>query len=348
MPLSPILLSPNQPPRPYRGGAGISSLRGNTAPDEYRPEDFVGSVTTVFGEDHVGLSTLPDGRTLHNAIASDPEGFLGAHHVARFGPQPELLVKLLDTAERLFVHLHPDDAFARQHLGLAHGKTEAWVVIATRDTDDPHGAGHAHLGFRRPVSTTEVHAWVHGQHVDDMLDAMHRLHLESGDTILVPAGTPHSIGAGITVVEVQQPTDLSILLEYTGFPGLGHEKAFLGLDESLALSALDRRPMRTADLATLVRPRAARLDTEGVTSVLPARADPFFRVEAVECYSRVDLDPGYSILVILDGEARLTTEDGKLDLIRGSTALIPHAVGHLTLKGTVTALRCRPAAATGA
>ncbi|MFG2276092.1 class I mannose-6-phosphate isomerase [Streptomyces chartreusis] len=346
MPLPPLLLPPNQPPRPYRGGDGISSLRGNTAPDAYRPEDFVGSVTTVFGEDHAGLSTLPDGRTLRHAIASDPEGFLGATHVARFGPQPELLVKLLDTAERLFVHLHPDDAFARQHLGLAHGKTEAWVVIGTRDTDDPHGAGHAHLGFRRPVSAAEVRAWVHGQHVDDMLDAMHHLALEPGDAILVPAGTPHSIGAGITVVEVQQPTDLSILLEHAGFPGLGREQAFLGLDESLALSALDRAPLSTADLTALIRSRTARFATEGVISVLPPQADPFFRVQAVKCDGHLELDPGYSILVILDGEAQLTTQTGKLDLARGSTALIPHAAGHLTLEGTVTALRCRPAAAT--
>ncbi|MEU3980599.1 class I mannose-6-phosphate isomerase [Streptomyces sp. NPDC026672] len=345
MPLSPILLSPNQPPRPYRGGAGISRLRGSTAPDEYRPEDFVGSVTTIFGEEHAGLTDLPDGRTLRHAIASDPEGFLGPHHVARFGSQPELLVKLLDTAERLFVHLHPDDAFARRHLGLAHGKTEAWVVIGTRDTDDPYGAGGAHLGFRRAVSTAEVRAWVHGQHAADMLDAMHHVHVEQGDTILVPGGTPHSIGAGITVVEVQQPTDLSILLEYDGFPGLGREQAFLGLDESLALSALDRGPLSRGDLTALIRSGATRLDTEGVTSVLPAQADPFFRVEAIRCFSRVDLDPGYSILVVLDGEARLTTETGKLDLARGSTALIPHAAGHLALDGTATALRCRPAAA---
>ena len=54
---------------------------------------------------------------LKDVIAADPEAFLGPEHVASYGADPALLVKLLDAGERLPVHYHPGRAFAKQHLG---------------------------------------------------------------------------------------------------------------------------------------------------------------------------------------------------------------------------------------
>ena len=62
---------------------------------------------------------MPDGALVRDALAADPEGWLGAEHAARFGASPALLVKLLDAGERLPVHHHPDRAFAREQLGSA-------------------------------------------------------------------------------------------------------------------------------------------------------------------------------------------------------------------------------------
>ena len=67
--------------------------------------------------------------------------------MARFGPDPALLVKLLDTGERLFVHFHPDNAFADRHLGCRHGKSEAWIV--TDAVPRPATGGLVYLGFAR-------------------------------------------------------------------------------------------------------------------------------------------------------------------------------------------------------
>ena len=95
-----------------------------------RPEDWVGSTTTVFGERELGLSPLADGRLLRDAVAADP-----ARSSARarrpLGADPALLVKLLDAGERLPVHVHPDGAFARETLDSPYGKTEAWIVVDT-------------------------------------------------------------------------------------------------------------------------------------------------------------------------------------------------------------------------
>ena len=103
-----IELPANQLPRFYRGGARIAAFRGLESVDDQAPEDWVASTTVVHGDSQFGLSRLPDGGRLRDAIEADPEAFLGHAHVERFGADPALLVKLLDAGERLPLHLHPD------------------------------------------------------------------------------------------------------------------------------------------------------------------------------------------------------------------------------------------------
>ena len=107
--MKPLLLPPNQFHRFYRGGARIDALRGAPAGEDGRPEDWVGSTATAWGSEDEGLSRLEDGR-VRDAIRADPEAFLGSDHVARWGADPALLVKLLDAGERLPVHYHPGRA----------------------------------------------------------------------------------------------------------------------------------------------------------------------------------------------------------------------------------------------
>jgi mannose-6-phosphate isomerase len=349
----PVELAPNCPPRPYLGGAGIAALRGVPQAGDRFPEDFVASTTEVFTGGGVGLSRLPDGTLLRDAIAADPVGYLGREHVARFGASTELLVKLLDTGERLFVHLHPDQDFAERHLDLAHGKTEAWIVTAVRPVagaPETTGSGSlatgaAYLGFTRDVGADEVAAWVDGQRVPEMLAAMHRVDLRPGSTLFVPAGLPHSIGPGITLVELQEPTDLSILMEYDGFPGLSAADAFLGLDPADALSALDRRGWAPEDIAALTAGRPDASTAAGVTRLLPESADPFFRAERLDGAAAPILAPGFSVLVVLDGDGVLDWAGGSLPLRRGATILVPFGAGEVTVRGAVTLIRCRPPAA---
>ena len=342
--LAPIPLGPNQPDRPYLGGAGIAALRGVAAEDAYRSEDFIASVTEVFAGGGVGLSRLPDGRLLRNVIDADPEPFLGAAHVARFGTSTELLVKLLDTGERLFVHLHPDAGFASRELGAQHGKTEAWIVVGTRQVDDQPAAPYALVGFTRAVSAEEVERWVEEQDVAGMQAAMHRLELAEGDTLFVPAGVPHAIGPGITLVELQEPTDLSILLEYTGYRGLGPDDAFLGLPREVALSALDRTAASADELAVLLGRGEALRGAPGARRLLPATAEPFFRATRVDAEpgTPVALPRGFAVLVILDGAGVLDWIDGSLPVTRGDTLVIPDAIGDTRLTGAVGGILCRP------
>ena len=339
--MKPVPLPPNQLHHFYAGGAAIAAFRGTAPTDDHAPEDWVGSATTMFGQPRAGLSVLADGTLLAEAIAADPEAYLGSEHVAAFGPHPALLVKLLDAGQRLPVHVHPDRAFAASHLGCRNGKTEAWVVVETRDPDPV-----VYLGFREAVEAGMLAAWVDGQETTALLGALHRIPVRAGDTVLVPAGTPHAIGPGVFIVELQEPTDFSVLLEWDGFDIDGRGKGHLGLGMDVALRCVDRGAWDRDRIRHHCTDRPAPPDRfGGVRPLFPVDADPFFRAERVLPDPVARLDQAFSILAAVDGSGRLETAAGDaMPLRRGQTVLLPHAAGATTVSGAVHVVRCRPPA----
>jgi mannose-6-phosphate isomerase len=339
---APIVLGPNQPAHFYHGGIGIARLRGIPQPSENSPEDWIGSTTEMFGRPGAGLTRLNGGATLRDAIAADPDGFLGADHVARYGINPALLVKILDTGQRLVAHFHPGRDFAGRYLGSRYGKTESWFILETRDEGGDPSAGHVYLGFSRDADPAVVRRWVDDQDTSAILGSLNKVAVAPGDTVLVPAGVPHAIGAGITLVELQEPTDFSILLEWAGFAIDGAREGHLNLGFDVALTALDYSGWDAGRLLALRTPRPDAAERPGVTRLLPERADEFFRAERIEPSVPVDFGPGYAILVVTSGQGQLTYGSGSLPVRRGSTILVPYGAGLTTLEGDLRALRCRP------
>jgi mannose-6-phosphate isomerase len=314
--VKPLILPPNQFHRFYKGGARIDALRGVPEGEDGRPEDWVGSTATSWGSDSEGLSRLEDGTTLKAAIEQDPEAFLGPDHVAKYGADPALLVKLLDAGERLPVHYHPGRAFALEHLGLRYGKTEAWIILEA----EPGAA--VHVGLKEPLDPETARRWVDEQDADAMLAALHRVPVQAGDAVLVPAGTLHAIGGGILLLELQEPTDLSVLIEWKRF-GVDSGPEHLELGWETALQSLDTEPIDPAALTT------------ATSGLLPTEADPYFRAQRVNPGDT--LDQSFSILLVTEGEG----EVGGVPVKRGSTVLVPHAAGETETEG-IEAIRCLP------
>ncbi|HZF93504.1 MAG TPA: class I mannose-6-phosphate isomerase [Allosphingosinicella sp.] len=119
-----------------------------------------------------------------------------------------LLVKHLFTDELLSVQVHPDDAQAKAR-GLPSGKSECWYIL-----DAVPGATLA-LGLKRPASAEEVRAAALDGTIEGLL---HWQKVRPGDFFYVPAGTIHAIGPGISLVEVQQPADVTFRLFDYGRP----------------------------------------------------------------------------------------------------------------------------------
>jgi mannose-6-phosphate isomerase len=331
--VQPIVLGPNMPAMFYRGDGRIDRLRGTTGHED-RPEDWIASVTARFGSQTDGMTRLPDGTLLAEAVASDPSAWLGAAHVAKYGSDTGLLVKLLDAGQRLPVHVHPDRSFAAEHLASPHGKTEAWLVLEA----EPDAA--VYLGFSRDVEAVELAGWARDQDIDAMLAVTNRVPVSAGDTVLCPAGTPHAISAGILVVELQEPADLSIMLEWSTF-SLPEGEATLGLPLDEALACIDRRACPPDRLKEL----HGRSLNSGIGSLLPDEADPFFIAERVDTQISRHLSHSYSVLVVTAGSGHLATEDGSsLPIRRGSTVVIPYSAGSAVLSGDIEGVRCLPAA----
>lgn len=329
--MNPMRLAYSRMPHFYRGGDRLAEFRGSTghggtARDEYSPEEWLGSTVTRHGSDSVGVTVL-DGHRLDDLVAQRPVDWLGSDSSGAATGGAPVLVKLLDAGERLPVHVHPDAAFAREHLNAGHGKAEAWHIVRT-----PAGGGQVALGFHREVPADLLREWVLEQRIEPMLEAMATVTVQAGDMIFVPPGVPHVIGGGIFLLEVQEPCDQSILLEWAGFAGVDPVTALMGLDVDAALGAVRRTPVSDAEIERWVTRAVSGRD--GAESLLPHDADPFFQLAVLSAnHPSSAAVTGFRILVVTTGEGSLGWAHGLTETKSGDAWLVPATVGPIELMG---------------
>jgi mannose-6-phosphate isomerase len=140
------------------------------------------------------------GKTLREAWREMPAEWRGT----RFSPHDEfpLLVKFIFPTDMLSLQVHPDDAYASVHEKAAggRGKTEMWYVVSAEQ-------GSELLFGLKPGSTKqEFLARLKDQTLESIFQPVP---VHAGDTIFVPPGTPHAIGPGMIVCEVQEYSDLT-------------------------------------------------------------------------------------------------------------------------------------------
>lgn len=336
--MQPIVMPPNIIDHFYRGGERIAELRGVDMPSPRRPEEWLAATTFRAGEPGVGPSRTESGELLRDLVAADPIGWLGSDE----GPSGDngILVKLLDPAQRLPVHVHPDRAFAVSHLNCPYGKTEAWYVLATSG-ETPS----VWLGFSEDVDPAELSRRVDAQDSEWMLSRMNRIQVKPGDGILVPAGTAHAIGEGVFVAEVQEPTDFSILLEWS-ITTATRDESHLNLGLPLALSATNPHAFSADDLAALVM----HTDPAGTgpfpQRLLPSAADPFFRLDllAPEPGTRPGLPAGFAVGIVFSGSGEIGSGAEAVPAHRGQVFAIPADFGDWSVSGELQFIACRPGA----
>jgi mannose-6-phosphate isomerase len=338
--MRPLPLAANTIASFYPGAGRIGGFRRQPSLDPGHPEDWIASATSRTGSAPLGLTTLPDGSLLADRFAAEPASWFGPEYTARYGARGTLLVKLLDAGSRLPLHIHPDRPFARRHLGSDFGKSEAWLVLHA----DPGAA--AHLGFARDVAPAELSIWVSRQDTEALLANCNRIPVRTGDVIFCPGSVPHAIGAGILMLEIQEMTDFSIMLEWAGFP-LDPDGLFLGLDQDVALSAVRHDAVADQDLEAL-RGRCIRRMASGqtgATPLLPAGAGEYFGAEQIiPPGDGLRLEPRFSVLVVNEGTGTLGCEASEpIEVAAGEVYLVPYAAGSVTLRGDLSALRCYPA-----
>jgi mannose-6-phosphate isomerase len=202
-------------------------------------------------------------------------------------PPPPLLIKFLFTTEPLSVQVHPE------------GKTEMWHILAAQP-----GAKIA-AGFREPVTEARLRESALSGEIEQLLEWFEA---RPGDTFFIPAGTVHAIGAGLTLCEIQQHSDITYRLFDYGRPRELH------LDEGVRVSRLG--------------PHAARQSArEGVLV-----SCPFFTTEKIRLDGRTAVGAG-RMVVVLGGDVTIggqktragqawRTDDGSAELEGQGTVLL--------------------------
>lgn len=245
-PASLVPILPTRVRRNYRGGMLLDSLAGIPLPtDGIQPESWIASTVMATNpglppEADEGLTRirLPDDSvgTLAGWLASDPEFHLGEAHLAARGVSLGFLAKLLDSAMRLQVQVHPTAAFAQRHLGSPFGKLETYYVLAVRPGID----GCIRLGFQHPPGRSAWKRIIEEQDFAAMDACFESIPVTPGEVWLVPGGLPHAIGAGVLMVEIMEPSDLVVRCEFARDGAFVPPAArFMGRDLEFCLDVFD-------------------------------------------------------------------------------------------------------------
>ena len=121
--------------------------------------------------------------------------------LARFEDFP-VLIKFIDSSSNLSVQVHPDDAYALKNENQ-YGKTEMWYVL-----DAEEGSG-LYVGFKKDTNEKEVRKAIEDGSIMELLNF---IPVKKGQSFFIPSGTVHAIGAGVTVIEIQQNSTLTYRL----------------------------------------------------------------------------------------------------------------------------------------
>jgi mannose-6-phosphate isomerase len=340
----PLFFERNRVFRVYRGGLLFHDFFGDPAEDGFFPEEWVASTVKALNREprgpHEGISIVAGtGVPFSELMRSRAEALVGGRQGF------EVLVKLLDSAIRLPVQAHPDKAFARRHFRSAHGKTEMWLVLATRP-----GATIL-FGLRDGVRRQDLVRAIRASETDRtaLPSLLHEYPAAAGEVYLIPAGVAHAIGAGCLILEVQEPTDFTIQPEaWCGDYHLGPFEMFLGLDEETALGCFDYTDLVGARAAAAGRKTPRQFATaEGMAAehLLTFDDTPDFAVNRYRLGKAARaLAPGPSVCVVTAGSGRLETEGFSGDIAKGSYFFLPAAAGGalLSSESGMEVVECLP------
>jgi mannose-6-phosphate isomerase len=300
--LYPLLMSPAFDARPW-GTTDLSPIYPNHHFSEKIGEAWLtGDQCKVANGPLTGKSLIELALQYGRKLVGD-----AARDASRF----PLLVKFLFPQEKLSVQVHPDDEAARR-AGQPWGKTECWYVAHAKPE------AQIGLGLKPGVTRAQFENAIRGNRAEELLNWVK---VYTGEMIYVAAGTVHTLGAGLIIVETQQQSDITYRLYDYGRPRELH------LQEGLAVVK------EKVASGKVVRPAPSRLDG-GKNLLAPLISAPYFQVEMYELKGSLMLstDAGGGkrspqILVAVEGCAMIEAPaSAPVTLAKGDAVVVPACV----------------------
>ncbi len=306
MRLEPTLLEPIFSPRIW-GARSLEPL----FPEKTNLSEPLGEAWLTGHECRIANGSCA-GRTLGAAWKEMPAEWRGTRlrDVAEF----PLLAKFIFPEDKLSIQVHPDDSYAREHEAAAggRGKTEMWYAVAARP------GAQLFVGFRKGVSPQQFHWALANGTLEDLFE---RINVSAGDVFFVPAGTPHTIGPGMVLCEVQEYSDLTYrVYDYNRVDSKGRPRE---LHMEKALAVMNFGPTRGGKVAPIHQKR-------GPLKKMYCAACRYFAVEKWEFREAVSAETEgghFDILIFLSGNGRICRGNDGPAYRAGQAWLLPAALG---------------------
>lgn len=308
------LLTERRIVEPIWGGTRLADWLNLPEP---RPER-IGETWQVYDDNKIINGALA-GMTLAEATARYGEALIGTRTIARYGNDFPLLAKFLDADQPLSIQVHPNDDYAHTHESATgfHGKTEAWYILEATP-----GASVLY-GLKAPISKSDFAAAIAANTVEPLF---HRLVVQAGDVVFVPAGTIHAIDAGITLFEIQQKSDLTYrVYDYERRDARTGQTRALHIEKALDVSDLAPAPRQTIPPLPLDEQRWLLV------------ACSYFALERwILSTTRSSVNTSttsgsFEIMTVVSGAGALTWAEGELAFQQGDSIVLPASLGSYTL-----------------
>lgn len=243
------------------------------------------------------------GKTLQEYIDIKGRDILGTNS-KKYKEFP-LLIKFIDAKKNLSVQVHPSDEYARS-VNMPYGKTEMWIILECKE------GSCIYDGLKKDITKDEYKELIKS---GKLLDALNKFEVKVGESYMVPSGTIHAIGAGVTVCEVQQNSNTTYrLYDYDRVDKNG-KKRQLHIKEALEVTNLKKYIPKQNKVGNVIQ------DCE------------YFRVEEyrVKENQKIELSKeSFYILTFVDGNCKL---DDKYEVKKGDTYFIPAQNGSINVSG---------------
>jgi mannose-6-phosphate isomerase len=257
------------------------------------------------------------GQKLGDVWRTLPSAWTGTKISSADGSFP-LLVKFIFAEEKLSVQVHPDDEYAARHEQAAggRGKTEMWYAIHAR-------TGAEVLAGLKPGVTPEIFK----RAIEDgsAEDCLQHVPLRAGEAIFVPAGTAHTIGAGLVLCEVQEYSDLTYrVFDYNRRDAQGRSRV-LHIEKALRVIRFGEQHGGKIEPVRIVR--------GGVTETFFI-ACRFFAAEKWEFAERTAAATSpehFDLLIFLEGNGSIQWGQESVEYAPAQTWLLPASLGEYHL-----------------
>ena len=233
-----------------------------------------------------------------------------------------LLIKIIHAREALSVQVHPGDDFA-QKTEQKSGKTEMWYVL------DCEPGAYLYYGLKHRISEEEFRKRIRNQTI---LEVCRKVPVKRGDVFYIPSGLLHAIGAGITVAEIQQSSDLTYRVYDYNRENKAHEKRPLHIEQAAQVAGF--MPPLAGH-----HPMGQRVQKNGYSRTLLVQC-PYFVVQLYEIEKSC---PGNTLrsfdsLLILDGEGVLYAGNKSMKLCAGDSIFLPKGIESYRIDGKMQLL----------